>query len=161
MKGRRPKSQILKLVTGNPGRRPLKPGLAIDPPSTLPDPPDFLSDDAQKEWRRVVPALVALRLFSTLDVAALAAYCTACGTWRQAMAALRAMAETDAKYHGLVVETKHGNLIQNPLLGIANKAAADMVKFGSEFGLSPTARARLSPSGIETRPEDEGEKYFR
>jgi P27 family predicted phage terminase small subunit len=156
MRGRKPKSKIVKLVTGNPGRRPLKPGRPIDPEPVIVEPPGFLSDHAADEWRRVVPALVALRLFSTLDVAALSAYCQACAIWRQAMAAMRAK---DAKYRGLVIETKSGNLIQNPLLGVANKAAADMVRYGSEFGLSPTVRARLSP-GIETRPQEPGEKYF-
>jgi len=29
------------------------------------------------------------------------------------------------------------------LIGIANKAAGDMVRFATEFGMTPSARARL------------------
>src|SRR5262245_23522191 len=160
MKGRKPKSDYLKLVTGNPGRRPLKAGLTVDAPAVLPDPPPFLCHLGREEWNRVVPLLVPLGLFSPLDVAVLASYCASYVVWRQATAALNAMAETDAKFHGLVIETRHKNLIPNPLLTIRNRAAADVVKFGAEFGLSPTSRARLSPSSA---PAGDGgaEKYFR
>ncbi|MFA7218771.1 MAG: P27 family phage terminase small subunit, partial [Dehalococcoidales bacterium] len=42
-----------------------------------------------------------------------------------------------------------GNYIQQPLIGIANTAARDMVKYASEFGLTPAARASL---GIKNEP---------
>jgi P27 family predicted phage terminase small subunit len=44
----------------------------------------------------------------------------------------------------MVQVTKSGNIIQHTLLGVANKAAADMVRYASEFGLTPSARARLA-----------------
>ncbi|PIP18788.1 MAG: hypothetical protein COX41_06375 [Candidatus Omnitrophica bacterium CG23_combo_of_CG06-09_8_20_14_all_41_10] len=45
-----------------------------------------------------------------------------------------------------------GNWIQQPLIGIANKAAADMMRYASEFGMTPVARAKL---GITPSKEDD------
>jgi P27 family predicted phage terminase small subunit len=55
--------------------------------------------------------------------------------------------------------TTKGNLIQNPLVGIANKAMADMVRYAAEFGMTPSARTRLgTPAAV--RPRDPAEDYF-
>jgi P27 family predicted phage terminase small subunit len=64
----------------------------------------------------------------------------------------------DGGADGLLTKTAKGNIIQNPLVGIANKAAADVVRFASELGMSPSARARVSvtlPAGA-----DPAQKYF-
>jgi hypothetical protein len=37
--------------------------------------------------------------------------------WRQAEEDLERMAQLDASTHGAVLKTKHGNFIQNPLVG--------------------------------------------
>jgi P27 family predicted phage terminase small subunit len=64
--------------------------------------------------------------------------------WSAAETALARMAGRDAVSDGLIVKTKSGNLIQNPLVGAANKAMADMVRYAAEFGLTPSARTRVS-----------------
>jgi phage terminase small subunit len=43
-----------------------------------------------------------------------------------------------------MIRTLAGNVIQNPLVGTANRAMADMVKYAVEFGLTPSARARIA-----------------
>ena len=98
--------------------------------------------------------LFALRLLSELDVAALGAYCEAYATWKQAHEAMNTL-----PHNGLTIRSAKNNVIQNPLLGIANAAAASMVRYAGEFALTPVARARLSvPPGGGKDPED---KYFR
>ena len=57
------------------------------------------------------------------------------------------MAAKDAVTEGLILRTKSGNVIQNPLVGAANKAMADMVRYAAEFGLTPSSRTRVS--GLE------------
>ena len=62
----------------------------------------------------------------------------------------------------VIVKTKSGNLIQNPLVGVANKAMADMVRYAAEFGLTPSARTRVA--GVTSDDEDNpfkklGERY--
>ncbi len=66
----------------------------------------------------------------------LALYCQAYGRWVEA--------EEEAAVHGLVVKTKSGMLIQNPYLGIANRAAKQTQELLVEFGMSPSSRTRVS-----------------
>jgi P27 family predicted phage terminase small subunit len=151
MRGRKRKPTHLKLIMGNPSRRPLRPD-SIEVEPVLPDPPDHLFEDGKAEWRRVAQGLYALRLLSTLDINALAAYCQSFAIWKQASEAITA--------GGLTIETTNGNVIQNPLVGIANKAASDMVRYAAEFGMTPSARARINAGGEGQAPKDPTEKYF-
>lgn len=120
-----------------------KPETVVQAPLEAPSAPAHLSEDARIEWDRIVSVLIGLKLMSPMDRAPLAAYCEAYGRWVQAERALRKMAEKDALTRGLVIKTTGGNLIQNPLVGTANKAMADMVRYAAEFGMTPSARARL------------------
>ena len=157
MRGRKPLPKHLRLVQGNRGKRPIRSD-SVEAPPSLPMPPEFLCDDAKQEWQRVAPMLFALRLLSDLDVVTLAAYCQAYATWMNAHEALNKMGSVDQASRGLVVRSAKNNLIQNPLLGIANAAAAAMVRFAGELAMTPTARARItSPPGDGKNPH---EKYF-
>jgi P27 family predicted phage terminase small subunit len=149
----------LKLVTGNPGRRPLN-RAEPRPASGLPQPPTELSDDARTEWRRVAKRLQELGLLTGVDRAAFAAYCQAFGRWRQAERGLAAMAQNDPLTGALMIRTKEGNAIQNPLVGIANKAMADMVRYAAEFGMTPSARSRIVGGANEQQKDDPAAKYF-
>lgn len=139
-RGRKPKPTHLKLVTGNPGRRKLN-EREPKPELLRPMPPEHLSDEAKVEWGRVIDELFAIGLVTKLDRAALAAYCQAYGRWAQAEKALAAA--------DLVVETSNGNAVQNVLVGIANKAMADMVRYAAEFGMTPSARSRIEATPKE------------
>ena len=141
--GRKPKPTMLKLVTGNPGKRTL-PKAEAQVTSTLPSAPTFLSDEAMAEWGRVSQELYGARLLSDIDRAALAAYCQAYGRWVQAEKAIAAMAKNDQLAGALMIRATNGNAIQNPLVGTANKAAADMVRYAAEFGMTPSARNRIA-----------------
>src|SRR5205085_7950964 len=76
MRGRRPKPTRLKMLTGNPGKRPLNQD-EPKPEASIPDCPPELSPAARQEWDRLAAELGALRMLTNLDRAALAAYCTA------------------------------------------------------------------------------------
>lgn len=147
-RGRKPTPTHLKLVRGNPGKRAL-PKKDAEIPVVIEEvsPPPFLSDDAKVEWGRMMQALVALKLVSSLDRAAFAAYCQAYGRWAQAERSLASMRERDPHSAGLLVKTTGDNIVQNPLVGIANKAMSDMVRYAAEFGMTPSARVRLNGSG--------------
>ncbi len=151
--GRKPKPTALKLISGNPGKRQLN---IAEPKIDLaqPSPPPFLCDDAKVEWGRVVGALYEAGLMTEVDRAALAAYCQAYGRWAQAERALTRMAEKDPLTAGMMIRTSNGNAIQNPLVGIANKAKSDLVRYAAEFGMTPSARSRVSAS-----PPASGNKF--
>lgn len=150
--GRKPTPSALKLVKGNPGKRALNKKEAVVLPAE-PTPPSFLSDEAKVEWGRVVGTLFRVGLMTELDRAALAAYCQAYGRWAQAEGALSRMAELDPDTMALTIRTSNGNAIQNPMVGIANKAKADMVRYALEFGMSPSARSK-----VDAHPDDHEKK---
>ena len=116
----------------------------------MPSPPHHLSADALEEWNRVAHWLHRIGLLSEVDRAALAAYAQAYGRWVQAERAIARMAQKDQLTGGLMIKTSNGNAIQNPLVGTANKAAADMMRYAAEFGMTPSARTR-----IETQASDQ------
>ncbi|HSW62187.1 MAG TPA: phage terminase small subunit P27 family [Dissulfurispiraceae bacterium] len=142
--GRKPTSNIIKFKTGNPGRRKLKQE-PIPPEGEIPTAPVHLDAYGVEEWNRVVNGLCAMGVLNRIDQQTLAAYCGAYSRWRHAEEELKKLAAgKGGDIAALVQKTTSGNWIQQPLIGIANKAAGDMVKYAAEFGLTPSARARLA-----------------
>ena len=54
------------------------------------------------------------------------------------------MGKRDLLTGGLMIKTSNGNAIHNPLVGTANKAASDMVRYAAEFGITSSAQVRLA-----------------
>jgi P27 family predicted phage terminase small subunit len=88
--------------------------------------------------------LYAMRLLTPLDVAVFAAYCEAYATWRTAAEALSRMEAQDPLFRGLLVRGPDGNAAANPFVSIERRAARNMVRFAGEFGMVPSARARIA-----------------
>ena len=153
-RGRKPKPTHLKLIEGNPGKRPIRTG-SERPATAMPDAPDHLNNTARSEWDRVAHGLHALRLLEMVDRGALAAYCVTYARWVQAERAIAEMGKRDMLTGGLMIKTSNGNAIQNPLVGTANKAMSDLVRYAAEFGMTPSARSRIiaaPPGDHETDP---------
>jgi P27 family predicted phage terminase small subunit len=151
MAGRRPKPTALKELTGNPGKRALNKN---EPkPGGVPTCPAALDATGKREWSRVSRELIAVGLLTSVDRAMLAAYCDSWSRWSQATKELQALRVAKGK-SVLVVGTKTGYPMQNPLIGIINTAADQMRKFGVELGLSPSSRTRLAvePAGDQKDP---------
>ena len=146
MTGRKPKPAHLKLIEGNPGKRRVVPAPSL-PRGAVPDPPAHMDAEAIAEWNRVTPGLDALHLMQPNYRAPLAAYCMAYSRWVRAETAIAKMGAGDMLTGGLMIKTTNGNAIQNPLVGTANKAALDMVRYAAEFAMTPCAQARLSVDG--------------
>ncbi|HMF27358.1 MAG TPA: phage terminase small subunit P27 family, partial [Candidatus Cybelea sp.] len=144
----RPMPTHLKLLRGNPShqcpdelnRPEPKPELV----SELPEPPSFLSDYAREEWGRVALELFNLRLLANIDIQSLAAYCQSYSRWRTAEETLAEIALRDPQSRGLLVKGGDAQPVQNPLIRIADRAAQQMVRYAAEFGLTPSARARIA-----------------
>lgn len=121
-------------------------------------PPPELLDEAKVEWGRIASHLARLGILTDIDRGALAACCQAYGRWMQAERILSDLAKRDTVFRGLVIKTKNGNMIQNPLVGTANKAMSDYVRFCAEFGMTPSARTRIN--GAEDKPPSPAEEFF-
>jgi P27 family predicted phage terminase small subunit len=142
----------LKLLRGNPGKRPIRPEPEPAVPTTPPDPPEFLDEHAKNEWWRVAPKLHALGSLTVLDLQPLAAYCQAYAHWITAERALARMAADDPRFSSLMINGNAGSLMVNPLVRVCRNAAADMLRFAAEFGMTPVARSRLSVAGRTSGP---------
>lgn len=122
------------------------------PDVEAPECPKWLDAMARAEWVAIVPLLLANRILSRLDRAALSAYCQCYSRWQQA--------ELDIQKYGTTFTTAKGYVCQRPEVGISNKALELMSKFLAKFGLSPSDRTKVS-SAPESLPDDPAEKYFR
>jgi P27 family predicted phage terminase small subunit len=144
-RGPPPQPTKLRLVRGNPGKRPIpenepqpKPGATM--------PPD-LSKKAQKVWAIVSAQLEKAGVLTEMDVQALSAFCENYATWREATDHIR----STKKGGGLVTRTALGFYVQSPYLSIANKSQEQMVALLREFGMTPSSRTRVKTS----KPEED------
>lgn len=130
-----PKPTALKLVQGNPGKRPLN----LDEPKPQMvdsmDPPEWLDDDARKKWLDVCPKLIRMGVLTEVDGDALAGYCIA---WSRMK-----LAEKDIDEYGLTLENKTGSMVKNPAATAYDEATKQLRAFGDLLGMSPAARTRL------------------
>ena len=135
MRGRRPKPTRMKVLTGNPGKRPLNEH-EPRPIPVVPDCPPELGLAAQREWARLVGELSSLNMITKLDRAALATYCGAYALWAEATEAIQKF--------GAMVKSPTGYPMQSPYISIANRQAEIMMRIASEFGFTPASRSRIS-----------------
>ncbi len=145
--GRKAKPLEMKLLDGNPGKQRLPSGVPA-PPGDMPDAPSHLDQYGRQEWERIADGLNTMGILRNVDQNILGAYCASYSRWRHAEEELNKL-KNESPLSALVLKTISGNYIQQPLIGIANTAARDMVKYASEFGLTPAARASL---GIKNDP---------
>jgi len=161
---------------------------AVRPPVEIPDAPLELGRDARAEWNRIAPHLAKLGLISQIDRAALAGYCVAWGDFVWAERRIqelnngtpKAKGTKGARYpdadktgeRGRVWDTPSGYKQMSVPLQIRNRALEMLSRYLNEFGMSPAARSRVTPSdpasghqptlpGVEPKPEAGGWGQFK
>lgn len=144
-RGRKPKPTALKVLEGNPGKRPLNTD-EPKPKKKAPKCPSWLEPEAKKEWRRMSKTLEQIGVLTQVDGAAFAGYCQAYARWREA--------EEFLTKHGTIFKTPSGYIQQVPQVSIAQTYLKIMKDFCSEFGLTPSARTRIK-ADIETGKSDD------
>lgn len=150
-RGRKPKPTALKKLEGNPGHRPLN-NQEPKPKKKVPTCPEWLEEEAKTEWKRMCKILEPLGLLTEMDMTAFAGYCQAYARWKAA--------EEFITQHGDMIRTPNGYLQQVPQVSIAQTNMKIMLKFCTEFGLTPSARSRIASMDCGTNPEDEMEKIL-
>lgn len=152
--GRKPVPTELKLIRGNPGKRKIA-TKAHPAAGSTPEKPDWLTGEASDEWDRVVSELDRLKMLALVDRTALVGHCEAASQLR---AATEDIAERGITLLVLEREFEDGTKLyakvaKNPSVTVAQAAMSQIRGFCAEFGLSPSARARM------TIPEaDDGKK---
>ena len=144
-RGPAPKPTVLRLIEGNPSRRPLNKH-EPQPRPIRPACPKWLTPDARKEWNRIVPELERMGLLTVVDGAALSAYCQEWGRYVDAQAQI-------GRYGLLLKPTASGYIQQSPYLSIARKSLQAVRALASEFGLTPAARTRIQVPKGETEDD--------
>lgn len=161
LRGPKPTPDNVHWLKGNPSKKPLNSLMdTLQPEVEIPGCPPHLLPEAKKEWRRISEELQRYGLISKLDRAALCLYVQ---SWAELVyaekmlkrnmeraAAKMAAAEKEGKEYfggdGMTEVTTNGNIIYSPYWVIANKARHNVDKFLSNFGMSPSARSRVTPS---------------
>jgi P27 family predicted phage terminase small subunit len=147
MRGRKPLPTELKLLMGNPGKRPINKN-EPKPDGMMPSCPKWLSKGARIHWRRLAPQLFNMGVLTRLDGEALGAFCDCLERYVEAVEFLEKNGSV------IVVRNDKGEFKFTqaaPQVGIAAKMLDQMTRIGSEFGWSPASRARLSVKGSDRK----------
>lgn len=148
--GRPPKPTALKVLQGNPGRRPLPEG-EPRPEIGVPTRPGWLLPEAKREWSRIVPELARLGLLAKIDRALIAAYCQCWARYVEA--------QKDIDENGYYFTTDKGYEGPRPAVQMATKMLEKMSALSAKFGFSPSDRARIRLPEPETK--DPFEEFLR
>ena len=151
MRGRPPKPTRLRLLEGNPGKRPINENEPRPRQrQRIPSPPAGLGEEGAKEWRRLGPELVRLGLLTNLDITAFHAYCDTFERWVQY--------SREAKKAPLI-QTPNGHLQQSPYVSMANRAFYMLNQSLARFGMDPASRSRIAVDPAD-RDDDELSKWL-
>lgn len=148
LRGPAKKPAILKLMDGNPGKKPIQ--KEVRPVPIAPECPAWLPPFAQEEWHRISTQLEKLGLLTQIDASAFEAYCMAYSNWKTAQLVLLEK--------GTVMVSPSGVEKPRPEVQILNSSIQIMKTFITEFGLSPAGRARMSVP--QNGGEDDGQDFF-
>lgn len=121
-------------------QRGVKPTLPTDGDALTkaPPAPKHLSAQAKAEWRRIMPQLIERQIITKADLAGVEHYCVMTGIVRE-VEELRAT---------------NGGAIDVRMFGVLNRAAQTARQLASEYGLTPTSRARI---GAAQTPDDDSD----
>lgn len=136
MRGRKPKSNIVRLREGNPGERPLENKVGSD--GNPPRMPENLTADAKKIWDEIVQYLSRKNLLDKVDALWIEIFANAYARKRAAevvIACVGATYETEGK-GGVMIRTR-------PEVGIAERAEKQITRMLNDAALTPAAREKL------------------
>jgi P27 family predicted phage terminase small subunit len=172
-KGRKPTPSHLKLVTGNPGKRPLNEAEPA-PRRERPSAPAHISDGAREAWGQAVMILDEMGVLTRADVFAVEALCEALADHRAAGSTIKECAafhrfvkgeggepdfSADGRYYRTINQA--GGVMWRTHPAVALRADADrrIKAWCSEFGMTPSARTRIQTTGQED-PGNAAAAYF-
>ena len=116
----------------------------------LPRKPEHLKGDGAKYYKAVGKKLLNMGVLTVVDYEALVVMCEEYQQYKEA----------DKLCKTLLIKTSNGNVIQNPAIGIRNKAREALKKSMSYFGMTPSSRASLSIK-VDVEQEDKTKRFFK
>ncbi len=150
-RGPPPKPTAIRLLDGNPGKRPLNTREPRPRPG-VPRSPSDLNDEGKRVWRRLVAELRRMGVVATVDADALEGYVRTYLRWK---AAERFLEEHGAVYPIRDEQGRIKCMAQFPQVAIARNLLLILKSYQQEFGLTPASRTRLQiPWPDERKPWD-------
>ena len=134
--GRPRKPTKLKILQGNPGRRPINKN-EPQPEAFTGEAPKNLSRAEKKIWEQCAPGLLEMGFLTTLDVLEFARYCQFQAQYEAAMKFL--------EENGLTYDYK-GLACPFPQVSIAKTFGALARQISAKFGMTPADRSGLKCS---------------
>lgn len=134
-----PQPTKLRLLRGNPGKRPFN-KREPKPEPKIPTCPDWLSKEAKIVWRETVALLKEMRVLVLADRHALTIYCETYVQWKEAVQFLHENGQICA------TRDKKGALKYMqpwPQVSIARKCVQILRAYQQEFGMTPSSRTRI------------------
>lgn len=135
MPGPPPKPTALKRLAGNPGKRALNDS-EPQPERVAPARPRGLPKGARSFWDAHAEKLEQLGILTEVDGPAFTMMA------RHFDIATRAAKQIEAE--GLTVDDFNGAVRKHPLLQVWRENSAAFLRYAAQFGLTPSARSRLS-----------------
>lgn len=114
-----------------------------------PEPPEWLSEQARRQWELCAPTLERLDLVKPEDQAIFTAFCEAWALYVRLLGAV-----TDSP---LVNVSESGVPHLNPGVKALSTAQNDLLRFAREFGLTPSAEQNLGK--LPDRDEDDDDPF--
>lgn len=142
----------LKVLTGNPGKRPLP----ENEPKPKPivgqvEPPEFLNVYAAKTWERLFPVLKNINLITEADLESFTMLCQSYGVWVECEVTFKEL----GRLNNYTNKGGNENEVEHPLSKIGQKAFERYKSLCTEFGLTPASRSRIQVAGQEEPDEME------
>ena len=141
MAGRRPKPTVLKLVTGNPGKRAVN-KKEPKPKRVLPSCPKHLADEAKVAWGRLCVLLDRMGVLTEADSLALERLCEAYSDILEC----RGLVVRDGRTYTTTTMTGDTLIKANPAVAMLGDADRRFKSYLVEFGLTPAARTKVHGS---------------
>jgi P27 family predicted phage terminase small subunit len=141
------KPTALKILQGNPGKRPL-PQNEPKPAPIAPTCPAWVNSDGKKLWKFLAPKLERLGLLTEIDGGALACCCNEYGTYVELVREIK-------KKKVRTFTTDNGYEAPIPEISMANKAFVNYKAMITEFGLTPASRSRIDVKISEEKDDME------
>lgn len=171
-RGPPPKPTALKLVSGNPGGRPLNQAEPV-PPAGAPDTPAFADERALAVWQQLVPRLSRIGLARTTDGQALERYCVLLVHWRDAAAFVAKFGSVYQAKRPRKKKAKGARATEAdveidpfrpfPQVAILARLNRELVMLEREFGLTPASRSRITvdtAAGVKGDVNELKKKFF-
>lgn len=111
----------------------------------LPYPPDYLNDNAKKEWYNVVREFQKMKMLTNLDLPMLASYCNEYSIYIEMNQKCVENGRIDIFYN-IDGSTKYTQ--QSAYQKVANDAFAKALKIATEFGFTPASRTKVSMGNL-------------